>query len=333
MTVITTRRTRPSGAGQPHPSPAPSASPSGPPPTWRTSCGWRPRRSRTSAPTATAIEPSNDHRRRRGCGSPARSTPPTSPPSWPCRRSATTGSTTARRPTRRRALPCLRAPRLPPRRLTDPRRRWGVGRAALASRRARLAGHHTRRAPRRVRGPSRSHPPVPGPDELRVRVLAAAVSLPDVMMCRGAYAFSPDPPVHARARRSRARSPRPPAGSPFAIGDRVMAVTRFDAGAGGFADEALVRTAERLPGARRACPTPTPPASTSRTPPPGTGSSTAGALTEGEWLAVLGAAGGTGAAAVQLGHALGAHVVAVVGDERRATIARHGGAGRSAPST
>ena len=40
-----------------------------------------------------------------------------------------------------------------------------------------------------------------------------------------------------------------------------------------------------------------------------------GALAPGEWLAVLGAAGGTGAAAVQLGHALGAHVVAVVGDD------------------
>jgi NADPH2:quinone reductase len=40
-----------------------------------------------------------------------------------------------------------------------------------------------------------------------------------------------------------------------------------------------------------------------------------GGLTAGEWLVVLGAAGGTGAAAVQLGRALGAHVVAVVGDE------------------
>jgi NADPH2:quinone reductase len=42
---------------------------------------------------------------------------------------------------------------------------------------------------------------------------------------------------------------------------------------------------------------------------------TRGQLAPGEWLAVLGAAGGTGAAAVQLGAALGARVIAVVGDD------------------
>jgi NADPH2:quinone reductase len=45
-----------------------------------------------------------------------------------------------------------------------------------------------------------------------------------------------------------------------------------------------------------------------------------GRLAEGEWLVVLGAAGGSGIAAVQLGRALGARVVAVVSDERRAAF-------------
>jgi NADPH2:quinone reductase len=49
-------------------------------------------------------------------------------------------------------------------------------------------------------------------------------------------------------------------------------------------------------------------------------------LEPGEWLAVIGAAGGSGIAAVQLGRALGARVVAVVSDEARAEYCRHMGA-------
>ena len=45
-----------------------------------------------------------------------------------------------------------------------------------------------------------------------------------------------------------------------------------------------------------------------------------------EWLAVLGAAGGTGSAAIQIGHALGAHVIAVVGGPAKAEYCRGLGA-------
>ena len=51
-----------------------------------------------------------------------------------------------------------------------------------------------------------------------------------------------------------------------------------------------------------------------------------GGLAGGEWLAVLGAAGGSGIAAVQLGHAIGARVIAVVSDEERAAFCRGLGA-------
>ena len=51
-----------------------------------------------------------------------------------------------------------------------------------------------------------------------------------------------------------------------------------------------------------------------------------GHLAAGEWLAVLGAAGGSGIAAVQLGRALGARVIAVVGDSERADFCRRLGA-------
>jgi NADPH:quinone reductase len=51
-----------------------------------------------------------------------------------------------------------------------------------------------------------------------------------------------------------------------------------------------------------------------------------GGLAAGDWLAVLGAAGGSGIAAVQLGTALGARVVAVVSDDARAAFCRERGA-------
>ena len=51
-----------------------------------------------------------------------------------------------------------------------------------------------------------------------------------------------------------------------------------------------------------------------------------GQLAEGERLVVLGAAGGSGIAAVQLGHALGAHVIAVVSSEAKAEFCRGLGA-------
>jgi NADPH2:quinone reductase len=163
--------------------------------------------------------------------------------------------------------------------------------------------------------------PEPAADELRVRVLAAAVSLPDVMMCHGAYAYSPTLPFTPGQEVTGEVTAAAP-GAPFSIGDRVMAVTRFDAGHGGFADEALVRvsSAYHVPdgltnidaaGFYIAYAT------------AWYGLVTRGALAAGEWLAVLGAAGGTGAAAVQLGHALGARVVAVVGDDDGDTKARY----------
>ena len=51
-----------------------------------------------------------------------------------------------------------------------------------------------------------------------------------------------------------------------------------------------------------------------------------GRIATGDWLAVLGAAGGSGIAAVQLGNALGAKVIAVVGDEAKSDFCRGLGA-------
>lgn len=163
--------------------------------------------------------------------------------------------------------------------------------------------------------------PVPGPGELRLRVLAAAVGMPDAFMCRGSYAFKPSLPFVAG---------QEVCGVVDAVGDgvdvplgmRVMAVTNFYDGRGGFAESAIARAdaTYRVPETMGDVD-----AASFRI-----GLSTAwiglvrrGALQPGDSLLVLGAAGGSGATAVMLGHALGARVIAVAsGAEKSAFCSR-----------
>ena len=104
-----------------------------------------------------------------------------------------------------------------------------------------------------------------------------------------------------------------------------MAVTSFFDGHGGFAEATIAQsdTAFRVPEAMR-----DEDAAAFRI-----GYSTAfiglvrrGALQAGEWLLVLGAAGGSGLAALQLGVALGARVIAVVAGEAKRELCATSGA-------
>ena len=122
-----------------------------------------------------------------------------------------------------------------------------------------------------------------------------------------------------RSRRSVPRSPTCPSV------ERVMAITKFEVGHGGFAEETLA-------GGTNAYAVPD---GMSDADGAGyliayltgwLGLVTRGRMERGEWLAVLGAAGGTGSAAIQIGHALGAHVIAVVGGPEKAEYCRGLGA-------
>ena len=165
--------------------------------------------------------------------------------------------------------------------------------------------------------------PDPGPGELRLRVRAAGIGLPDALMCRGTYAFSPTLPFVPGQEVCGTLDAVGP-GVELPLGARLMAVTNFFDGRGGFAEATIARSesAFRVPDAMR-----DEDAAAFRI-----GYSTAyialvrrGALQAGEWLLVLGAAGGSGLAAVRLGSALGARVIAVVsGDPKRALVARSG---------
>ncbi len=166
--------------------------------------------------------------------------------------------------------------------------------------------------------------PEPGPGQIRVRVTAAGIGLPDVLMCRHTYPLTPLGDFTPGQEGTGVVSAVGP-DVDMDVGTRVMATTSFMEGSGSFAEEFLA------------------PAQSSFTVPPGLDDVDAAGfwiphltawiglvdrarLEPGQWLAVLGAAGGSGIAAVQLGRALGARVIAVVSDDARALFCRGMGA-------
>lgn len=153
--------------------------------------------------------------------------------------------------------------------------------------------------------------PTPRADTVLVEVLAAGMGLPDYFMCHGSYAMTPTLPftqgqevvgrVIGWGDGVKGRN----------IGDRVMAVTSFFTGDGSYAEQALALDDFCLPvpdgmtdaeGAAFLIPMHT----------AYLGLETRAKLQAGETLLVLGGAGGTGTAAVQIGKALGATVIATV---------------------
>ena len=166
--------------------------------------------------------------------------------------------------------------------------------------------------------------PEPGPGHLRISVTAAGIGLPDVFMCRGTYPLTPPLPF-TPGQEATGVVTAVGDGVDIALGTRVMCVTMFWMGHGSFADECLVTAdsafavPEGLTDAEAAgfwIPHMT----------GWIGLVDRGRIEPGDELVVLGASGGSGIAAVQLGKALGAHVTAIVGDAERAAFCRSLGA-------
>ena len=162
--------------------------------------------------------------------------------------------------------------------------------------------------------------PRPGPGELLVSVRAAGVNFPDVLMIQNKYQYKPPLPFSPGYEI---------AGTVKEIGAGVSGVQIDDAGIamiryGGFAEEAIV------PAERFWCIPRDMDFRTAAAFPLAYGTSyhalkDRGQLRPGETLMVLGAAGGVGLAAVQLGKLMGAQVIACASsDEKLATCKRHG---------
>ena len=170
--------------------------------------------------------------------------------------------------------------------------------------------------------------PEPGPGQVRIEVTAAGIGLPDVLMCRGTYPLTPGP-VFTPGQEATGVITAVGSDVDLSSGTTVMGVTNFIEGHGSFAEECLILADSAFPV----------PAGLTDAQSAGfwiphltawVGLVDRGRLQPGDWLAVLGAAGGSGTAAVQLGRALGAHVIAVVSDDSRAEFARQLGADHAA---
>jgi len=167
-------------------------------------------------------------------------------------------------------------------------------------------------------------PPEPAPGMLRVRVRAAGVGLPDVLMCRGSYPLTPAYPF-TPGQELVGEVVGVGEGATARVGERVMAVSGFYLGRGSFAQECLAQgdfaleVPDEMSDAEAAAfviPFHT----------AWVGLARRGALQRGETLLVLGAAGGTGSAAVQLGKAMGARVIATAGGPAKVEFCRQLGA-------
>ncbi len=163
--------------------------------------------------------------------------------------------------------------------------------------------------------------PVPGKGQLLVRVKACTINYPDVLIIEDRYQFKPPRPFAPGSEVSGIVEQVGELAGGWSVGDRVIAMI----GHGGLAEKVVVDARMALP---------LPPERSFEE-----GSALIltyatsihalldrGRLSAGQTLLVLGAAGGVGLAAVELGKAFGARVVAAVSSDQKAEAARAAGA-------
>jgi len=163
--------------------------------------------------------------------------------------------------------------------------------------------------------------PKPGAGEVVVAVKAASVNFPDVLIIQNKYQFKPPLPFSPGSELAGVVKEVGRGVSAFRPGDRVMAFTTY----GAFAEEVKTEASRLLPL----------PAGMDFV----TGAAfvlTYGtsdhalrdraALKAGETLLVLGAAGGVGLAAIEIGKALGARVIACASSAEKLAVCREHGA-------
>lgn len=163
--------------------------------------------------------------------------------------------------------------------------------------------------------------PRPGPGQVVVDVGACAINFPDVLIIQNLYQFKPDLPFSPGGEVAGVVSALGDGVTGLQVGDRVMA----SAGWGGLAEKVSV-------GAGSAIPVPDGidlPHASSFLYAYGTSFHALhdrGRLERGEVLLVLGAAGGVGLAAVELGALMGATVIAAASSDEKLELCRQYGA-------
>ena len=163
--------------------------------------------------------------------------------------------------------------------------------------------------------------PEPGPGQVLIDVRAAGVNFPDLLSIQGKYQIKSEPPFTPGAELSGVVAKLGDGVEAFEVGDEVIGI--FAGGA--FAEQCVVDAENLFP-----------------KPPPITHEQAAGLsitygtsyyalkqlaeLQPGETVLVLGAAGGVGTSAVQLGKAMGARVIAAASTAEKLAFAKQAGA-------
>jgi NADPH2:quinone reductase len=163
--------------------------------------------------------------------------------------------------------------------------------------------------------------PQPGPGQVALQIMAAGVNFPDVLIIQGKYQSKPELPFTPGSELSGIVARVGDGVTGFKEGDKVIAFTNH----GAFAQQIVV------------------PAHALMHMPPGMDFDTAAAITltygtshhavvdraglkAGETMLVLGAAGGVGLAAIEIGKALGARVIAAASTDDKLAVCRAHGA-------
>jgi NADPH2:quinone reductase len=163
--------------------------------------------------------------------------------------------------------------------------------------------------------------PLPKKNEILLDVQAAGVNFPDTLIIEGKYQFQPPLPFSPGGEAAGVVAAVGEKAGAFKVGDRVMALT----GWGAFAEQVAVPFYNVLPI----------PASMDFTTAAAFGMTYGtsmhalrqrGQLQASETLLVLGASGGVGLAAVEIGKAMGARVIAAASSAEKLAVAKAAGA-------
>ncbi|CAM5228145.1 NADPH:quinone oxidoreductase OS=Stutzerimonas stutzeri OX=316 GN=CXK95_06785 PE=4 SV=1 [Stutzerimonas stutzeri] len=163
--------------------------------------------------------------------------------------------------------------------------------------------------------------PTPKPNEILLDVHAASVNFPDTLIIEGKYQFKPPLPFSPGGEAAGVVAAIGDKVSHLRVGDRVMGLT----GWGSFAEQVAVPAYNVLPI----------PAQMDFATAAAFGMTYGtsmhalkqrGNLQPGETLLVLGAAGGVGLAAVEIGKAMGARVIAAASSAEKLDVAKQAGA-------
>ena len=163
--------------------------------------------------------------------------------------------------------------------------------------------------------------PVAGPGEVVVDIHAAAITWPDTLIIENRYQFRGEPPFVVGGEVGGRVAAVGPDVDGLAVGDDIVG----GGGTGGFAEQVLLQASQvrKLPSGLGHA------EATGYGYAYGTGHYALkyrGNLKPGETLLVLGAAGGVGLAALELGKVMGARVIAAASSEEKLALCRERGA-------